>query len=58
VDVFASLPPWAVVLLAVLAAVVLVALNIGWLLQAKALLDARRKRDGVTEPQRHKDTES
>jgi hypothetical protein len=31
------------VLLAVLAAIVLVALNVGWLLQAKALLEARRK---------------
>ncbi len=41
----ASLPPWALVVLAVLAAVVLVALNIGWLLQAKAMLDGMRGKD-------------
>jgi hypothetical protein len=43
VEIFANLPSWAAVLLSVLAAIVLVALNIGWLLQAKALLEARRK---------------
>jgi hypothetical protein len=43
-----SLPSWAVVLLALLAAAVLIALNLGWLLSAKAMLDARRRNPGST----------
>jgi Tfp pilus assembly protein PilO len=38
-----ALPVWAQLLLALLAAVVLVALNAGWLLSTKATLDARKK---------------
>ncbi len=46
-----SLPPWAAVLLALFAAVVLVGLNIGWLLQAKAMLDRYgRKPNGTKQP--------
>jgi hypothetical protein len=56
VDVLAGLPAWAAVLLAVLAAIMLIALNVGWLLQAKALLDARRKPDQA-EPRRQRDKE-
>ena len=39
-DFLQTLPTWAAVLLGLLAAVMLVVLNIGWLLQAKAMLDA------------------
>ena len=39
VDFLQNLPTWAVILLALLAAAVLVLLNIGWLLQAKAMLE-------------------
>lgn len=45
-----SLPSWAIVLLAILAAAVLIALNIGWLLSAKAMLDARRRNPESTTP--------
>ena len=45
-EFFQNLPTWAAVLLGLLAAVVLVALNIGWLLQARAMLESyARKRD-------------
>jgi heme exporter protein D len=45
-EFFQNLPTWAAVLLGLLAAVVLVALNIGWLLQARAMLEGyARKRD-------------
>ena len=43
-NVFGDLPAWAVVLLALLAAVILVVLNIGWLLAAKAMLDGQRRK--------------
>ena len=43
-NVFGDLPAWAVTILALLAAVVLIALNIGWLLSARAMLDAQRKK--------------
>ena len=41
---FGDLPAWAVVLLALLAAAILVMLNVGWLLSAKALLDGLGKK--------------
>ena len=44
-NVFGDLPAWAVVILALLAAVILVALNIGWLLAAKAMLDGQRRKN-------------
>ena len=45
-EFFQNLPTWAAVLLGLLAAAVLVALNIGWLLQARAMLEGyARKRD-------------
>ena len=48
----ADLPTWATIILGLLAAVILVALNIGWLLSAKAMLDAqRRKREAGTRGQ-------
>jgi len=43
-NVFGDLPGWAVVLLSLLAAVILIALNIGWLLAAKAMLEGQRKK--------------
>ena len=43
-NVLGDLPTWAIVLLALLAAALLVALNIGWLLSAKAMLDAQRNK--------------
>ena len=43
-NVFGDLPTWAVTILALLAAVVLIALNIGWLLSAKAMLDGQRRK--------------
>ena len=49
-NVIPDLPTWAVVLLGLLAAAILVALNIGWLLSAKALLDAQRRKRGDTSP--------
>jgi len=42
-DALAALPTWLQVVLAVLAAVVLVVLNAGWFLEAKANLDARKR---------------
>ena len=44
-NVFGDLPAWAVVVLALLTAVILVALNIGWLLAAKAMLDDQRRKN-------------
>lgn len=41
-----TLPPWAVVIIAVVAAVVLIAMNISWLLAAKGMLDAQRRDAG------------
>ena len=41
-NVFGDLPAWAIVILALLATVVLVVLNIGGLRSASALLDAQR----------------
>jgi hypothetical protein len=43
-NLFGDLPTWAITILALLAAAVLIALNIGWLLSAKAMLDARRRK--------------
>src|SRR5690349_11182169 len=42
VEIFGSLPPWAVVMLALLLGGILLAQNVGWLLAAKAQLDAHR----------------
>ena len=42
-DTLTALPAWLQVALAVLAGVVLVALNAGWLLAAKGQLDARKR---------------
>ncbi len=44
--IFGNLPTWAVVLLCLLAAGILAAQNLGWLLQARALLDGRRRPGG------------
>ncbi len=41
---FAELPAWLGVVVALLAAVVLVALNLGWLLAAKSMLDGQRQK--------------
>lgn len=41
-----TLPSWAVVIIAVVAAVVLIAMNISWLLAAKGMLDAQRRDPG------------
>lgn len=51
-DSLASLPDWMKIVGALLAAVVLIALNLGWLLQAKALLEGRRRQyeDARTSP--------
>ncbi len=50
----AELPAWLAVLVALFAAVVLVALNLGWLMAAKSMLDAQRRkyadRGGGTTP--------
>lgn len=43
-DVLATLPAWVKVLGAFLAGGVLVALNIGWLLQARAFLEGQKRR--------------
>ena len=40
----AELPTWAAILVALFAAVVLVALNLGWLMAAKSMLDAQRRK--------------
>ncbi|MDP8922680.1 MAG: hypothetical protein M3O34_07360 [Chloroflexota bacterium] len=42
---FAELPTWAAVLVALFAGGVLVALNIGWLMAAKSMLDAQRRKN-------------
>jgi xanthine/uracil permease len=42
---FAELPTWVAVLVALFAAVVLIALNLGWLMAAKSMLDTQRKKD-------------
>ncbi len=42
---FAELPTWVAVLVALFAAVVLIVLNLGWLMAAKSMLDAQRKKD-------------
>jgi len=42
-DALTALPVWVQLLLGVLAAVVLVVLNAGWLLAAKGQLDARKR---------------
>lgn len=46
-DIFGNLPTWAVLLISFLAAAVLVLLNIGWLLQARGMLEqySRRRRE-------------
>jgi hypothetical protein len=40
---FGGRPAWAVLVLALLAATLLIALNVGWLLAARAMLDGRRR---------------
>ncbi len=52
---FAELPTWVAILVALFAAVVLVVLNLGWLMAAKSMLDAQRRkqaerRAGATAP--------
>ena len=42
-NIFGDLPPWAILLLAVLAAAILIMLNLGWLLSAKAMLGGQRR---------------
>lgn len=42
-NVFGDLPAWAVVLGALLAAAALVALNVGWLVQARGMLEQLRR---------------
>ena len=37
--IFGDLPTWAVIVVVLLVSAVLVVLNIGWLLQAKGMLD-------------------
>jgi Tfp pilus assembly protein PilO len=49
-DTLTALPIWVQLLLGVLAAVVLVVLNAGWLLAAKSQLDERKRK--VAEQQR------
>jgi hypothetical protein len=44
VELFGNLPAWAVVLLGLLAAVILIGLNLGWLLAAKGMLISQRRR--------------
>ena len=44
-NLFGDLPTWAV-LLCVLAAAVVIVLNLGWLLSAKAMLDGQRRKGG------------
>ena len=43
-DVLQTLPTWAVLLLALLAAAILIVLNLGWLLSIRAMLDAQRRK--------------
>ena len=47
-----DLPTWAVLLLCVLAAAVVIVLNLGWLLSARALLDGQRRKGGPAPPAR------
>jgi hypothetical protein len=42
-EALSNLPTWVQIVLALLAAVVLFALNAGWLLSTKATLDARKR---------------
>jgi hypothetical protein len=44
--IFGDLPTWAVVLLCLLVAAILVLQNLGWLLWAKAMLDRQRRNSG------------
>jgi hypothetical protein len=44
VEIFGNVPAWAVVLLGLLAAVILIGLNLGWLLAAKGMLTGQRRR--------------
>ena len=41
----ADLPTWVAILVALFAGGVLVALNLGWLMAAKSMLDAQRKKN-------------
>jgi hypothetical protein len=47
-SIFGDLPAWAIVLLALLAGVMLIGINYGWLLAARAMLEGRRRRGGST----------
>ena len=47
-SIFGALPAWAIVLLALLAGTVLIGLNYGWLLAAKAMLEGYRRKGGLT----------
>ena len=47
-NIFGDLPTWAIVLFVLLAGAMLIALNYGWLLAAKAMLDGRRRTGGST----------
>ena len=42
-EIFGNLPTWAIVLLALLLAAVLMIENLGWLLAVKAQLEANRR---------------
>jgi hypothetical protein len=44
VNVLETLPTWAIVLLALLLAAILLLQNIGWLLAARGMLDAQRRK--------------
>lgn len=57
-NVFGDLPSWAVVLLAVLAAGVLLLLNVGWLLQAKGMLEQMAQKRQERERQTGGDEET
>jgi hypothetical protein len=41
---FADLPPWIALLVALFAGAVLIALNLGWLMAAKSMLDGQRRK--------------
>ena len=43
-NVFGNLPAWAIVILALLVAAILLLQNIGWLLAARGLLAAQRRK--------------
>lgn len=49
-ETLATLPVWAQILLALLAAGILVLLNLGWLLQARGMLDNMKKKRGGAQP--------